>query len=514
LHSGPAIRGYHFAGFTLDVPRRRLVGPGQVTIALSGRAFEVLAMLLDHRDRLVTKRELLDGVWPHMVVEENNLTQAISTLRRVLGDSRESPRFIATVAGRGYQFIGDVRVETDTAVITLEPARVPTPVTTAAPTPLTTAAAAPVGASTPARVNRRQLVMAAGIGVAAVAAGAGWWLLRGDDSARLPSTIAVLPFRPLLSSARNEAIEIGVAELLINRLSMLPGLVVRPLSSVRRYSSIEQDPFAAGRELGVEAVVEGYVQVEQDDVRVTVRLLDVATGQSLWAGNYTERLGNFFAVQDSLVTQLVSALPVDLPEQARRQLVAYSTKDSEAWQLYAHGRYQVDRRDQDSIRRAREYFEAAVARDPNFALAIAGLSEAWALSSIFNLATPRDGFNRARAAAQRALAIDPQLAPALVSLGHVRTQLDHAWEDARRLYRQAMARDPKSELPHTFMGLNKTQSGSVTEALDHLARAQALEPASIVTSTASTKNRAGNSRACSNPCRRPDSRASSSRARC
>jgi serine/threonine-protein kinase len=199
----------------------------------------------------------------------------------------------------------------------------------------------------------------------------------------------------------------------------------------------------------------------------------------LWAGNYTERLGNFFAVQDSLVTQLVSALPVDLPEQARRQLVAYSTKDSEAWQLYAHGRYQVDRRDQDSIRRAREYFEAAVARDPNFALAIAGLSEAWALSSIFNLATPRDGFNRARAAAQRALAIDPQLAPALVSLGHVRTQLDHAWEDARRLYRQAMARDPKSELPHTFMALNKTQSGSVTEALDHLARAQALEPASI-----------------------------------
>src|SRR5580765_4686165 len=101
------IRGYQFAAFTLDLPRRRLSGTGPDALPLSGRAFEVLAYLLAPRDRMVPKRELMDAVWPHMVVEENNLTQAISTLRRVLGDTRESPQFIATVAGRGYQFVGD-----------------------------------------------------------------------------------------------------------------------------------------------------------------------------------------------------------------------------------------------------------------------------------------------------------------------------------------------------------------------------------------------------------------------
>ena len=103
------IRGYRFADFTLDLARRRLGGNGQESLPLSGRSFEVLAYLLANRDRMVTKRELLDNVWPRMVVEENNLTQAISSLRRVLGDTRESPHFIATIAGRGYQFVGDAR---------------------------------------------------------------------------------------------------------------------------------------------------------------------------------------------------------------------------------------------------------------------------------------------------------------------------------------------------------------------------------------------------------------------
>jgi TolB-like protein/Flp pilus assembly protein TadD len=327
-------------------------------------------------------------------------------------------------------------------------------------------------------MTRRALLIAAGGAAVAAALGGAWFVQQGRRS-RLPASMAVLPFRPLASASRNEAIEYGVTELLINRLSMLPGIVVKPLSSVRRYAALEQDAMTAGRALGVAAVVEGYVHIDHDDVQLTARLLDVETGQSLWAGNFREKLGNFFDVQDALVTQIVTALPVELPDAARQRLVAYDTADSEAWQLYANGRYQIERRDQASTLRAKDYFEKAIARDPQFALAITGLSEACALAGTFAYVPPRIAFEEARAAAKRALAIDPNLPGALVALGHVRTQLDHAWEDARRLYHQALALEPRAAWTHSFLALNSVQSGSIATALEHVSRAQALEPAAF-----------------------------------
>lgn len=463
----PAVRGYRFAEFTLDLGRRRL-GRGEEALPLSGRAFEVLAYLLAHRDRMVPKRELLDAVWPRMVVEENNLTQAISNLRRVLGDSRESPRFIATVAGRGYQFVGEAR-----------------PMTTAATERLAdelegTALDPPAAVDGPGAqpVSRRRLLLGAGGLAATVLAAGGWWWLRGQPG-RLPSSIAVLPFKSLLPEQRNEAIEIGIAELLINRLSALPGVVVTPLSSVRRFSAVDQDPLQAGRNLDVAAVVDGTVQIRRDKVRLTARLLDVTSGRSLWAGDFTENFGDFFALQDALVTQLVAALAVEVPADVRERLVAHTTTDTEAWQLYANGRYQLERREPDSFRRARGFFEAAIARDPKFSLAITGLSEAWALSGTFAGAPPSIAFQQARAAALRALEITPQSPEALTALGHVLTQFDHDWLGARQLYRQALSLSPDSAGTHAFLSLNLVQSGPAGQARDHIDRAQRLEPAAM-----------------------------------
>ncbi len=488
----PPVRGYRFDGFTLDLARRRLTGAGPEPLALSGRAFEVLAFLLANRDRMVSKRELLETVWPRMVVEENNLTQAISGLRRALGDSCESPRFIATVAGRGYQFVGDVRPWVDSAAadeppvasvetattVHLEPApsaasESARPFTTA---PIETIEPTAFPATSSPTVSRRGLLSGAGAAVAIAVVGGAWWSRR-PSPARLPASIAVLPFKPLLASSRNEAIEIGVAELLINRLSALPGVVITPLSSVRRFSSVDQDPLAAGRELDVAAVVDGTVQIERSDVRLTARLLDVTTGASLWAGSYTERLDDFFALQDALVTQLVSALAVDLPPEARQRLVRRSTADTEAWQLYASGRYQLERRDPDGIQRAKALFQAAIERDPEFAGAIVGLSEAWALSGTFGIVPPVDAFEQARAAAQRALDIDPALPGAMTALGHVLTQLDRDWEGSRRLYERALTLAPNNAWSHAWLSLNLTQSGRLAAALDNINQAQLLEPA-------------------------------------
>jgi DNA-binding winged helix-turn-helix (wHTH) protein/TolB-like protein/Tfp pilus assembly protein PilF len=487
----PPVRGYRFDQFTLDLARRRLTGAGPEPLALSGRAFEVLAFLLANRDRMVAKRELLEAVWPRMVVEENNLTQAISGLRRALGDSRESPRFIATIAGRGYQFVGDAKPWVDgpaaDGLVSPSADLVPVAEAPAVPAPpeniyaaLREAGVVSDAIRTPdvsaPTVTRRGLLAGAGVAAAIAVAGGAWWFSRPAPS-RLPASIAVLPFKPLLAPSRNEAIEIGVAELLINRLSALPGVVITPLSSVRRYSSVDQDPLAAGRELGVAAVVDGTVQIERDDVRLTARLLDVATGKALWAGNYTEKLDDFFAVQDALVTQLVSALAVDVPVDARQRLVSRSTADTEAWQLYASGRYQLERRDPDGIQRARELFQSAIDRDPRFVAAITGLSEACALSGTFGLMPPLDAFEQARAAAQRALDIDPSSPGALTALGHVLTQLDRDWQGGRRLYQRALALEPNSGWTHAWLALNLIQVGQASAALDHISQAQGLEPA-------------------------------------
>ena len=458
----PAIRGYTFADFTLDLGRRRL-SRGDQALPLSGRAFEVLAHLLANRDRMVPKRELLEAVWPHMVVEENNLTQAISNLRRVLGDSREAPQFIATVAGRGYQFVGDARpmsvaAAAGPAVEPPGPAASP-PEPELASRPGHEAAANSSSPASPS-VSRRGLLLGAGALAAAALAGGGWRWRRGGRT-QLPASIAVLPFKPLLAESRNEAIEIGIAELLINRLSVLPGVVVTPLSSVRRYSEVDRDPLQAGRELDVAAVVEGTVQVLQDQVRLTARLLDVASGRSIWAGDFTENFGDFFVLQDALVTQLVAALAVEVPAEVRARLVAHTTTDTKAWQLYANGRYQLERREPEAFTRAMRYFEAAIERDSRFSLAMTGLSEAWALSGTFAVVPPSFAFQQARTAAQRALDIAPQSPEALTALGHVLTQYDHDWSGARRLYREALALAPNSAWTHAFMSLNLIQSGPV-----------------------------------------------------
>jgi TolB-like protein len=328
--------------------------------------------------------------------------------------------------------------------------------------------------------SRRSVLLGAGLAAGAAIAAVAWRYRREPAKPRaLPSSIAVLPFKPLLPDARNEAIEIGMAELLINRLSPLPGVVVRPLSSVRRYSAVEQDAVEAGRELNVEAVVDGNVQIQQDDVRLTVRLLDVRTGESIWAGNFTQKLGDFFAVQDALVSQLMSALAVQMPLQGLPHTAGSSTADTEAWQLYANGRYQLERRDPDGIDRSKKFFREAIERDPRFALAVTGLSEACAMSGTFGIVPPTQAFEEARIAAQQALAIEPNLPVALTALGHVLTQGDRNWKGGRELYEQALRLAPNAAWTHAFLALNHTQSGSARTALDHIGRAQRLEPASV-----------------------------------
>ena len=477
-------RAYRFSGFQLDLAQQRLSGADGQSIPLPGRAYDVLVFLIEHRERVVSKDELLKAVWPRTIVEENNLNQAVSTLRRALGDSRDTPRCILTVAGRGYRFIAET-TEAHSAA-THEPPSAPLAPRLALGTSHRYRSRPPVaprhvatGDPTPAPKLGRRWILAATGALAVTGGGALLLRRRWPAEPKLPRTIAVLPFKPLAHGATNEAVELGIAETLINRLSELPGVVVSPLSSVRRFSGAEQDPREAGRPLHVEAVVDGYIQIQQDKVRLTARLLDVGDGKALWFGQYDERLTDFFRLQDVLASELVDALAIQLSGPAKARLLKRDTDDVEAWQLYVNGRYHWDRRNEDNLRRAIGFFEAAERRDPRFALAAAGLADVWAVLGVFNIEPPASAFASARAAAQRAIVLDGTLAEAHAALGHISVQYDRDWDAGQRLYARAMALKPNYAPCLMWQGMLQTMRRHPDEGVRLLRAAQSLEPMSL-----------------------------------
>jgi DNA-binding winged helix-turn-helix (wHTH) protein/TolB-like protein/Flp pilus assembly protein TadD len=483
-------RAYRFDQYCVDLVQNRVTGPDGVALAVSSRAYEVLVYLVENRARVVSKDDLMKAVWPRVVVEENNVTQAISMLRRALGDMRDGSRYIITVPGRGYRFVGDVQVDTVEPAAPAAAGSVPDVVAQEHVGPSAAAAHeatrdlvqdAPAAAPVPEKAAYSRRFVLAGLGGLAVAAAVGGvlWSRRSVQTARMPRSIAVLPFKPLVEQAPDQAMELGIAETLINRLSNLPDVTVTPLSSVRRYADSEQDPLAAGRDLDVAAVIEGHVQFQPDRVRLTARLLDVQTGAALWSGSFDEKPADYFALQDSLSRQLVDALSVELSEEAQQRLTQHYTESVEAWQLYLNGRFHWDRRSEEGLRKAIEYYEAAERVDPRFALPAAGLADAWAVFGVFGILPPGQAFPPARLAAERAISLDSQLAEAQASLGHVLVQQSRDWAGGERQYRYALKLRPTYAQSFFWLGNLHAFKGRLPEALVEVQRAQSLEPMSL-----------------------------------
>jgi DNA-binding winged helix-turn-helix (wHTH) protein/TolB-like protein/Flp pilus assembly protein TadD len=434
----PYAPTYIFDAFRLEPGRQRLTNRLGTLVPLPSRAYAVLLYLVEHRDRVVGKEELMRVAWPSTVVHENNLNQAISALRRALHDPRESPRFILTVSGRGYRFVAKV-VEENTGANGLAAT-------------LTTA-----GHFEPPLASR-------------------------GDRGGLNTTrsMAVLPFLPLLAGSGDPALELGMADALITRLSELQGIAVTPLSSVRAPAVAGADPLEIGRKLRVDAVLEGSVQIRDGRVRLSARLIDVITGKSMWAGHFDERLGNLFDLQDALARQIVDALQVELSATRLELLSRRPTHDVQAWQLYLQGRFQWGVRSEAALRRAITHFEGALTLDPEFALAATGLADAWAVLGVFNAVPPWQAFGQARAAAERAIEIDDTLAEAHAALGHVMVQGARDWSGGEQQYLHSLSLKPDNAQALMWLANVVCFQGRTGEALLEARRAQSLEPMSVI----------------------------------
>jgi TolB-like protein/Tfp pilus assembly protein PilF len=290
------------------------------------------------------------------------------------------------------------------------------------------------------------------------------------------ATLAVLPFKPLLAATRDEALELGMTDTLIARLSSIEEVTVRPLSSVRRYGGLEQDAIHAGRELEVESVLDGSIQRMGDRLRVTVRLLRVADGRQLWSDQFDERLDDVFAVQDSIAGRVISALALRLTDSDRARMERYRSSDAEAYHLYVLGRGLCVTRRVENVDRAIGYLEQAVSRDPGYALLHAALADCYTVKAVFGVEPPRPLFARAREAVLRALSLDPELSSAHASLGHVKMQYEFDWAGAEQEFLRAIALNADNAEPHYRLALLRGFSGHLDEALAEMAIARRLEP--------------------------------------
>jgi TolB-like protein/Flp pilus assembly protein TadD len=300
-----------------------------------------------------------------------------------------------------------------------------------------------------------------------------------DGAARL----AVLPFKPLLAAGRDEALELGMADTLITRLSGLAGVIVSPLSSVRRFGALEQDPLAAGRDLGVGVVLDGSVQRNGERFRVTARLLDVADGRQLWSARFDERYTDVFAVQDSIAERVAAALALQLTPAEHDRLRRRPTEDTVAYDLFLKGRYFWNRRgDPENLSKAIDYYRKAVARDADFALAWSGLADAQAVVGVFGIQAPADVYPEALQHAERALRLDPSLAAAHATRGHIRLVYLHEWEAAFEDYETAIQFDPRYAQAYMWRGFWLCFVGRCEEGVASLETARSLEPDSLAMS--------------------------------
>ena len=478
-------RSYEFGPFRIDTVNRLLLRDGE-PVPLKAKAVETLLVLVESNGQVLEKDDLMKALWPDSFVEEANLTQNIYMLRKALGVNS----YIETVPRRGYRFTAQVRQwdytasdlvlreQTRTSLIIEEEDEISTDLETAitnVPAPL---------AETTSRIRFTRQGLIAGLVLVALAAAATYvWRQNRSAQGSITSikSIAVLPFKTLRVESGDEYLGLAMADALITKLSRLGQVIVRPTSAVRKYADLDQAADRLGQELGVDAVLEGTIQHSENGVRVTVRLVRIADGRTMWADQFDEPVTSVFRLQDSISARATDVLALKLSGEEEKLLARNYTSDAEAYQLYLKGRYFWNKRTEADLRRAIESFQQAIAHDSDYALAYTGLADAYLQLPGYSGTASMEVYPRAKAAAAKAIELDNSLAEAHNSIAGVLSYFEWDWPAAEEEYRRALALDPNYAAAHHRLGVQLAAMGRFDEALYELKRAQELDPLSLIT---------------------------------
>ena len=437
-------------------------------------------------------------------MEESNLTVQVSAIRKALGGRKENPHYIITVPGHGYRFTGNLKsineeeeevvferhalsrltIETGSDTENQMDAGENLPINNLAEQGLAQLTHTDHGAAATRFRAMRQRPLLIGLLGALVVSLAVFLVLKRiasrDKSAGTTQikSIAVLPFKPLVASERDESLEIGMADTLITRLSRIGQLTVRPTSAVRQYTKLEDEAAQAGRELRVDAVLDGSIQKSGDRVRVSVRVIRVDQGQTLWTEQFDEKFLNIIDLQDAIARKVAGALAVKLGGEERTRLGKHDTNSAEAYELYLKGRYFWEKFTPADHQKATEYFNQAIAKDPGYAVAYVGLADTYGASATNGWLPPHEAYPKAILTARKALSLDDTLAEAHANVGGGFMFYDFDWVSAEREYRRAIELNPDYEISYQLYSYLLCALGRLDEGVEKAHQALRVNPLS------------------------------------
>lgn len=446
-----------FGAFALDPGRASLSGPSG-DLPLRPKAYDVLLYLIDHRDRVVSKDELMQAVWPNVFVTENSLVQCVSDIRAALGE--EGPSILKTVARRGYRFAA--------------------PVTVGLTAPAPAAAADPAVAAAPARQPRRAMLLAGLMVLLLAGLGGTWWWWsaeREPESAAATGrlSIAVLPLGTI-DSGGDEYLADGLTEDIIGALSRFPELAVLAPRTVAAYKGRAPGREEIARDLKVRYFAEGSVRQSGGKLRLSIRLADAQSGTLVWSDQYDTDADQLIVVRDDIVRNVTGSLAVRVTNSEQARLMARPPASLEAYDLVLRGRHLLSRLTRTATSNARIAFERAVELDPNYAPAYVGLGRADLVAVHLGWTPdPAGTLRRAEARARKAVAIDEFNPAAQVLLGRIHARLGE-YDRAVETLRHALKLNPSD--PETYAGLGDALlwSGEIDEARQMLEIATRLDP--------------------------------------
>ncbi len=470
---------YEFGEFSLD-PQSRVLRRAGTTVPLTPKAFDVLLLLVQNSGRIVTKDELMKGVWRDSFVEESNLTQTIFMVRKALEETTDR-RYILNVQGQGYRFLLPITETTNREREIEAPVNVPV----AEGVPEVSLRSPP-----PPAKNWRLAVIATAV-VAVLIAASIIWLWRSRQNPAEPAgkiMLAVLPFDNFTGDPGQDYFSDGLTEEMISHLGNLDpahlGVIAR--TSVMHYKHSQASIPQIGQELGVQYVIEGSVRRDSERVRITAQLIQVKDQSHLWAREYDRDLKHLLELQEEIAREVANEIEFSLsgrrPIEAARQGAAPPAEAAsyEAYDLYLKGRYFWNKRSGEGFRQAADYFQQAIEKDPNYGRAYAGLADTFSLMSTWYVGPQSELMPKARTAALRALQLDDRLAEAHASLALIKENYDYDFTESEKEFQRAIQLDPQYATAHQWYAEFLSWQGRFPEAFAESERARQLDPLSLI----------------------------------
>ncbi len=482
-----------FGAYEFDLRSGELRKHG-IRIKLQEQPCQILAILLEHRGEMVTREQLQHRLWPSdtFVDFDHSLNTAVMRLREALSDSSDNPRFIETLPRRGYRFVAPVEeksapVMETTAEQTGDEVASQLALSNDHPPLLALSPAPPLAAAkSGARVSRPALVILSML-VMVLATALVYRSFRKSSVAAPPTSqltsLVVLPFENLSADKDQAYFADGMTDELIAHLAKIRSLRVISRTSSMEYKGTHKTLSQIARDLNVDSVVEGTVMRSGDRVRITAELVQVATDRHLWAETYESQLGDILTLQSHVASAIVNEIRVKLTPEDQVRLASTRPVSTESYENYLKGRYYWNKRSQEGLTKAIDYFQLAIEKDPNYALAYAGLADCYSIigSAIVGTVPADQVASQARAAALKSLELDNTLAEAHTSLATVRFNYDWDWSAAASGFRRAVELNPSYATAYQRNSLYLMSMGRTSESIAEMNRAHELDPLSIST---------------------------------